>query len=198
MGFHHKTRRSWGRLILKMEISILVRRYIRIEAFIRLALGIGSFSMFSKWFDSYCLNVVRLFMRLTTLHLVSSKITTFAALQIIGSKILFTQYTCTSLWWQLVLNTANLWMQLTLKAAVATHVLGVFTGWFTPSTGLARVFVADYLSEVSQSSKVEWWIYFVLWLGLWEFWPWPWKSNRIQYKGARLPTWINFNPSMDK
>ena len=30
-------------------------------------------------------------------------------------------------------------MQLTLKAAVATHVLDVFTGWFTPSTGLARV-----------------------------------------------------------
>ena len=54
-------------------------------------------------------------------------------------KILFTQYTCASLWWQLVLNTANLWMQLTLKAAVATHVLDVFTGWFTPSTGLARV-----------------------------------------------------------
>ena len=53
--------------------------------------------------------------------------------------ILFTQYTCASLWWQLVLNTANLWMQLTLKAAVATHVLDVFTGWFTPSTGLARV-----------------------------------------------------------
>ena len=35
---------------------------------------------------------------------------------------LFTQYTYASLWWQLVLNTANLWMQLTLKAAVATHV----------------------------------------------------------------------------
>ena len=58
--------------------------------------------------------------------------------------------------------------------------------------------VADYLSEVSQSRKAEWWIYFVLWLGLWEFWPWPWKSNRIQYKGALLPPWINFNPSMDK
>ena len=58
--------------------------------------------------------------------------------------------------------------------------------------------VADYLSEVSQSSKAEWWIYFVLWLGLWEFWPWPWKCNQIQYKGALLPPWINFNPSMDK
>ena len=54
-------------------------------------------------------------------------------------KILFTQYTCASLWWQLLLNTANLWMQFTLKAAVATHVLDVFTGWFTPSTGLTRV-----------------------------------------------------------
>ena len=47
--------------------------------------------------------------------------------------------------------------------------------------------VADYLSEVSQSSKAEWWIYFVLWLVLWEFWPWPWKSNQIQYKGVLLP-----------
>ena len=58
--------------------------------------------------------------------------------------------------------------------------------------------VADYLSEVSQSSKAEWWIYFVLWLGLWEFWPWPWKSNQIQYKGpfyhhglTLIPAWIN-------
>ena len=58
--------------------------------------------------------------------------------------------------------------------------------------------VADYLSEVSQSSKAEWWIYFVLWLGLWKFWPWPWRNNQIQYKGALLPPWINFNPSMDK
>ena len=58
--------------------------------------------------------------------------------------------------------------------------------------------VADYLSEVSQSSKAEWWIYFVLWLGLWEFWPWVWKSNQIQYKGGLLPPWINFNSSMDK
>ena len=54
--------------------------------------------------------------------------------------------------------------------------------------------VADYLSEVSQSSKAEWWIY----IGLWQFWPWPWKSNQIQHKGALLPPWINFNPSMDK
>ena len=30
-------------------------------------------------------------------------------------------------------------MHLTLKAAVATHVLDVFIGWFTLSTGLARV-----------------------------------------------------------
>ena len=58
--------------------------------------------------------------------------------------------------------------------------------------------VADYLSEVSQFSKAEWWIYFVLWLGLWAFWPWPWTSNQIQYKGALLSPWINLNTSMDK
>ena len=34
-------------------------------------------------------------------------------------------------------NTATLWVQLTLKAAVATHVLDVFTGLFTPSTGMS-------------------------------------------------------------
>ena len=53
--------------------------------------------------------------------------------------ILFNQYPCASLWWQLVLNTVTLWMQLTLKAAVATHVLDVFTRWLTPSARLARV-----------------------------------------------------------
>ena len=112
-------------------------------------------------------------------------------------KILFTQYTCASVWWQLVLNTANLWMQLTLKAAVATHVLDVFHRLVYPQHKISKG-VPDYLSEVSQSSKAEWWIYFVLWLGLWEFWPWPWKSNQIRYKGALLPPWINFNPNMDK
>ena len=112
------------------------------------------------------------------------------------SKILFTQYTCASLWWQLVLNTANLWMQLTLKAAVAAHVWDVFTGWLTPSTGLARVLLiicqkSHNLVRLSDEYTC------ILCYDL-EFWPWPWKSNQIQYKGALLPPWINFNPSMDK
>ena len=34
-------------------------------------------------------------------------------------------------------NIATLWVQLTLKSTVATHVLDVFTSLFTPSTGMS-------------------------------------------------------------
>ena len=43
--------------------------------------------------------------------------------------------------------------------------------------------VPDYLSEVSQSSKAEWWIYFVLWLGLWEFRPCPQRVIKYNTRG---------------
>ena len=76
-------------------------------------------------------------MRMKTINMSSNFSVIYTATCLL--KILFTQYTCASLWWQLVLNTASLWMQLALKAALATHVLNVFTGWFTPSTRLAWV-----------------------------------------------------------
>ena len=112
-------------------------------------------------------------------------------------KILFTQYTCASLWWQLVLNTANLWVQLTLKAAVATHVLDVFTGWFTPSTGLARV-----LRIICQKSHnlVRLSDEYILCCDLdyENFDLDPERVIKYNTRGALLPPWINFNPSMDK
>ena len=89
-------------------------------------------------------------------------------------------------------------MQLTLKVAVATHVLDVFTGWFTPSTGLARV-----LQIICQKSHnlVRLSDEYILCCDL-DYENFDLELYLItlsdQYKGALLPPWINFNPSMDK